>query len=250
MTRHTMKKYIRNYYEQFYQREKGGKGHRPDGKSLAVELGYPAGLIDSLPEEIWEDFLPCGNVLHCLHPRPGDRVLNLGCGAGVDSIALKLTSGAEFTVVNLDASTSALIKARGLAQRFFPGFEFEIVCADGDCLPFGPNRFEWIIVNGVFNLFPEKAEPIAEIYRVLKPGGVVAAADLCRRGILPDYFASEPDAWVWCMSGALSQDKLNSAFTACGFTKLAFFPENMDEYFDRVTFAFRKDGRPCARQPW
>jgi len=220
------------------------------GKSLAVELGYPTGLIDPLPEEIWEDFLPCGNVVPCLHPKPGDRVLNLGCGAGVDSIALKLSMGTELTVVNLDVSIWALIKARGLAKRFFPGLEFEIVCADGDSLPFGQGSFEWVILNGAFNLFPEKGELIVELHRVLKPGGVAAGADLCRRGVLPDYFASEPDAWVWCMSGALSQDELNSAFTTCGFTKLDLVSENMDEYFDRAIFAFRKDGRPCARQPW
>jgi SAM-dependent methyltransferase len=235
-----MKKYVQNYYEQLYQDKKGGKVFQSGGKSLAVELGYPAGLIDSLPDEIWEYFLPCGNVLPFLHPKPGERVLNLGCGAGIDSIALKLSLGAELTVVNLDASMSALRKVRGLAERPFPGFEFESVCADGEGLPFGPGSFEWVILNGVFNLFPEKNELITELQRVLKPGGVAAGADLCRRGVLPDYFASEPDAWAWCMSGAMSLDELNTAFEACGFTKLHFISENMDECFDRAVFAFRK----------
>ncbi len=241
-----MKKHIQNYYEQLYQGKKGGKAHPLGGKSLAMELGYPAGLVDSLPEMIWEDFLPCGNLLPYLYPKPGDRVLNLGCGAGVDSVVLKLCFGAELTVVNLDASMSALIKARGLAGRFLPGLEFEFVCADGDSLAFRAGSFEWIILNGVFNLFPEKSGLIAELYRVLKPGGVAAGADLCRRGILPDYFASEPDAWAWCMSGALSRDELSAAFEAGGFTKLDLVHENMDEYFDRATFAFRKIANPAS----
>jgi len=68
----------------------------------------------------------------------------------------------------------------------------------------------------------------------------VAGADLCRRGILPDYFASEPDAWAWCMSGALSQNGLSAVFEAGGFAKLVRVQENMDEFFDRTVFAFRK----------
>jgi SAM-dependent methyltransferase len=238
-----LKKHIRKYYEQLYQGEKRIKAHGLGGKTLAMELGYPAGLIDCLPGEIWEDFLPCGNVLHYLHAKPGDRVLNLGCGAGIDSIILKLCAGAEFRIVNLDSAIPALTKACALAGRSFPGLEFEFVCADGDRLPFRPCSFEWIILNGVFNLFPDKGELIVELYRVLKPGGIVTGADLCRRVILPDYFASDPDAWAWCMSGALSQNELSAAFEAEGFAKLALVPENMDEYFDRTVFAFRKRSR-------
>ncbi len=241
-----MKKHIRKYYEDFYQGKKGAKVLPLAGRSLAVELDYPAGFIDSIPEEIWEDFLPCGNVVPYIHPKPGDRVLNLGCGAGVDSIVLKLSAGADLAIVNLDSAIPALIKACGLAGRFFPDPGFEFICADGCSLPLGTSSFEWIILNGVFNLFPEKGELIAELYRVLKSGGVVAGADLCRRVILPDYFASEPDAWAWCMSGALSQDELSAAFEAGGFTELDLVRENMDDYFDRTVFAFRKSGRQDA----
>jgi len=78
-----MKRHAKKYYDQLYRGKKGAGFSGLGGKILAVELGYPAGLIDCLPDEIWEDFLPCGNVLHYLHPKPGDRVLNLGCGAGI-----------------------------------------------------------------------------------------------------------------------------------------------------------------------
>jgi ubiquinone/menaquinone biosynthesis C-methylase UbiE len=244
-----LKKHIRKYYEQLYLRKKGVMAHGLGGKPLAVELGYPAGLIDCLPDEIWEDSLPCGNVLHYVHPKPGDRVLNLGCGAGIDSIILKLSAGAEFRIVNRDSAIPVLIKAYAMAGRSFPGLKLEFVCADGGNLPFRPGSFEWIILNGVFNLFPEKGELIVELYRVLKPGGVVAGADLCRRGILPDYFASEPDAWAWCMSGALSQNGLSAVFEAGGFTTRDLVAENMDEYFDRTVFAFRKTGLYSGTPP-
>ena len=172
----TMKKHIREFYEQLYLR--GSDGARGlGGKALAVELGYPAGLIDLLPGEMWEIFLPCGYVLPNVDPKDGDRVLNLGCGAGVDSILLKLSSRAAFTVVNLDTAMPALGKARGSLLRSFPGQGFEFLCGEGCSLPFGPGSFDWIILNGVFNLFPEKGELIEEMNRVLRPGGIVAGAD-------------------------------------------------------------------------
>ena len=116
-------------------------------------------------------------------------------------------------------------------------------------LPFGPGSFEWIMLNGVFNLFPEKGELIEEIGRVLEPGGIVAGADLCRRVILPGYFAAEPDAWAWCMSGALAQEELIEAFEAGGFSTLDMAAENMDEFFDRAVFTFRKNGGREQQNP-
>jgi SAM-dependent methyltransferase len=235
-----MKKYIREFYEQLYQGQKSARMHGLGGRRLALELGYPAGLIDLLPDVIWEDFLSCGNVLPYLNPRLGDRVLNLGSGAGVDSLALELLTGARLATINLDAALPVLDKGSRLVKKFFPAFDFWFVCADGESLPFGHGSFEWVVLNGVLNLFVDKDQLTAELYRVLKPGGIVAGADLCRRSTLPDYFATEPDAWAWCMSGAMSQDELSAAFEAAGFTTIDMLPENMDEYFDRMLFSFRK----------
>ncbi len=235
-----MKKHIRKFYEQLYLRGNGG-ARGLGGKALAVELGYPAGLIDLLPGEMWEVFLPCGNILPNIDPKDGDRVLNLGCGAGVDSILLKLSSRAEFTVVNLDTAFAALAKAREAAPRSSPGHGFEFIGGEGSSLPFVPGSFDWVILNGVLNLFPEKGELIEEMNRVLRPEGIVAGADLCRRVILPGYFADVPDAWAWCMSGAASREELIEAFEAGGFSKLNASAENMDEFFDRVVFTFRKN---------
>lgn len=251
-----MKRHIRQYYERLYLAG-SRRAQLLGGRPLALELGYPSDLIDSVPDEMWEDFLPCGNILACIDPKDGDMVLNLGCGAGVDSLLLKLSACAEFTVVNLDTAFAALIKARGAAlsplfsrggQWGFSGQGFEFICADGSGLPFGPASFEWIILNGVLNLFPEKGELIEEMNRVLKPGGIVAGADLCRRVILPGYFAAEPDAWAWCMSGAMAREELIEAFETGGFSKLDAAAENMDEFFDRAVFSFRKTGSAKGRE--
>ncbi|MDR3569333.1 MAG: methyltransferase domain-containing protein [Syntrophobacteraceae bacterium] len=236
-----IKSHIRQFYEQRYRGESGG-ARGLGGKPLAVELGYPPELIDSIPGETWEDFFPCGYVLSALDPKGGDRVLNLGCGAGVDSLLVKICARVEFQVVNLDTAFSALVKAKRAARSVSSGRGFEFICADGGSIPFEPGSFEWVILNGVFNLFPQKEELIEELHRVLKPGGIVAGADLCRKGILPGYFAEEPDAWAWCMSGAVTGEELTRAFQARGFTHLGMAAENMDEFFDRAVFTFRKNG--------
>ncbi len=233
-----MKKHIRKFYESLYR---GGSGPAlgVGGKPLAVELGYPPGLIDLLPDEVWADFLPCGNILPGIDPKGKDMILNLGGGAGVDSLLIKFSSSAEVTLVNLDTAFPALVKASGWARQLFSGSGFEFVCADGGRLPFGPGCFDWVILNGVFNLFPEKGELIEEINRVLKPGAIVAGADLCRRQALPGYFAEQPDAWAWCMNGALAREELIEAFEAAGFSTLGMACENMDEFFARAVFTFR-----------
>ncbi len=236
-----MKKHIRDFYERLYL---VGSGCAPGlgGKPLARELGYPDALIDLLPPEVWEDFLPCGNVISRIEPKEGERVLNLGCGAGVDSIFLKMSSRASFTVVNIDTAFPALLKARAGALRSGLQGGFELICAEGGGLPFAAASFDWIILNGVFNLFADKGELIGEMGRVLKPAGRVAGADLCRKVTLPDYFSEVPDAWAWCMSGAVREAELIEAFEARGFSKLELRAEAMDEFFDRAVFTFRKNG--------
>ncbi len=210
------------------------------GKPLALELGYPRRLVESLPDKLWKDFLPCGNVLSLIRPKDGDRVLNLGCGAGVDSILLKMSRSARFSVFNLDTAYPALVKARDAARGLVSGQGFHVMCSEATALVFPSDFFDWIMLNGVFNLIPDKGELIEEINRVLKPGAILAGADLCRKLTLPGYFASEPDAWAWCMSGALSRKELVELFENGGFSLLSTVGENMDEFFDRVVFSFRK----------
>ncbi len=232
-----LKSHIRKYYNELYSGEKCAGVPVTCGRSLAAELGYPQGLIEDIPEEIWEDFLPCGNVLGFLYPEPGEVLLNLGCGVGVDSFGLA-ENGVR--VVGLDTAMSALIKASRFAKKVFPNGALDFLCADGGMLPFEAGTFDAVILNGVFNLFPDKRELIVELCRVLKEGGKVIGADLCRRINLPDYFTTEPDAWAWCMSGALSKQELSAAFMDSGFKKIELTSEKMDDFFDRSLFVFQR----------
>ncbi len=236
-----MKDFIVGYYEELYGEEgRGSIAPGVSGQALAADLGYPEALLRVIPAELWADFLPCGNVLPLLELRPGDVVLNLGCGVGIDSLALGLAHGTHVEVINLDTAFRALQKGRDCSRRVLPDFRFIPVCADGSHLPFGPETFDAVILNGVFNLFEDKRELAVELQRVVKHGGRVAGADLCRRVELPGYFAAEPEAWAWCMSGALATEELRALFQTSGFREIELVSEIMDDYFDRVLFVFRK----------
>jgi len=236
----TMKKHISNFYETIYRANAGKKHPVLTGKHLATELGYPGRALESIPAELWDDFLPCGNPLPYLDPARGDLLLNLGCGAGVDSLALMLDKSTGFRAVNLDIVFHVLSKTSKTAQAPTPASMPDRVCADAEALPFVRECFKWVILNGVLNLFSDKSRLISEISRVVASGGMVAGADLCRTAPLPAYFMDEPDAWAWCMSGALTEEELTASFASAGFERSAFEPQKLDEFFDRAVFVFEK----------
>lgn len=238
-----MKRHVRQYYTGLYDGDFRPGPPVTRGKVLAGQLGYPLELLETIPDDLWEDFLPCGNVLPCLHPRPGQKILNVGCGAGIDSLALLLTSGFPLKVVNLDIVFPILARASRRVRGILPGCSPDWICAEGEILPFAEGIFDSVILNGVFNLFTDKRRFIEELGRVLRKGAVLAGADLCRKTALPDYFSSEPDAWAWCMSGALSARELETAFQSGGFRKTGAVAEQMDAYFDRVVFSFERAER-------
>ncbi len=235
-----MKDHTKKYFERLYREGQGARRPAITGKALAADLGYSRAIIQSIPEELWEDFLPCGHLLPYVLPENGDSVLNLGSGAGIDSLALRLSGGAGFGIVNMDIVFSVLEKAARTARLRFPDLQFDWICADGEGLPFLSGAFQWVVMNGVLNLCTDKEKLATGLGRVLGAGGTVAGADLCRKGTLPDYFREEADAWAWCMSGALSEAELESLFRSAGFKRVELVSERMDELFDRTVFVYRK----------
>jgi arsenite methyltransferase len=225
-----LKRHIQNYYKALYDGEISCHVPILSGKGLAGFLGYPLHLLHFIPDTGWDEFFPCGNPLPFLNPSPGEWVLNLGCGAGIDSLALLTTCGIPLNVVSMDIVMGILEKASRMASRCLPPHmnlpnrTLHCVCADGSDLPFEPHRFDWIVMNGVFNLFPDKAALLTELFRVLRP----------------DYFSNEWDSWAWCMSGAFTEERLSMLFKHGGFEQDRMIREKPDDLFYRVVFSCRK----------
>jgi SAM-dependent methyltransferase len=160
----------------------------PVGPDSARRLGYPSSEIDSLPLTATESFAGVGNPFSLGEPRPGQSVLDLGCGAGMDSILAAWRVGPG-TVIGVDMVEEMLAKARRNATTagvcntdFRPG--------RADALPVSAESVDVVITNGVFNLCVDKPRVVAEIFRVLRPGGRLQMADiLLEPNVTPEELA-------------------------------------------------------------
>lgn len=156
----------------------------PTGKGGMARQGYPMDIIDGLPEEVLTDFCGVGNPFSLGPLYPGDAVLDIGCGAGVDSLVAARIVGPGGRVVGIDVTFAMLEKARAhLARLDRPQVSFQV--ADAEALPFPENDFDAVISNGVFNLSLNKAKALQETHRVLKPGGRLMLADMFLVAALP-----------------------------------------------------------------
>lgn len=161
----------------------------------AVQLGYDDDWRTGVPEDVVDRVVGVGNPF-LVHPvRPGNRVLDLGCGAGFDvRVAAKLV-GSDGIVVGLDLTRELVV----LATRSVVTDETRSVVAfvegDVEALPFADSSFDVVISNGVLNLMPNKRLAFREINRVLAVAGVFAAADLLRTDTVPPEVLSRPEAW-------------------------------------------------------
>lgn len=247
MRHETIKTHIHRYYTRLFAENQNLRLPIKTGRELAESLGYPLHLLPTVTDEHWNKFLPCGNVLPLLRPSPGDRLLNLGCGAGIDAFALAATHGGAIEVVNLDivfavvhyASSAPLGAAREAAK------DLHWICGDGETLPLRSASFDWVLINGALNLFPEKTRVLGEIWRVLKPCGCLVGADLCAADAVPECFHEQLDAWAWCMSGAFSEAELLELFASCRFQPLHMEPRGERDWLYPVVFSCRKT--PCDR---
>jgi arsenite methyltransferase len=149
----------------------------PVGPDSAKRLGYDAAEIDALPPRVTESFAGVGNPLALGDPRPGEVVLDLGCGAGLDSILAARRVGPTGRVIGVDMTGPMVEKARANASAVSIG-NAEFHRGEADRLPVGDGSVDVVISNGVFNLCPDKPRALAEVFRVLRPGGRLQMADI------------------------------------------------------------------------
>jgi len=166
----------------------------PVGRGFAEAVGYPASLLDALPVRAAAAFAGVACPVPHAKLRPGERVIDLGCGAGLDTLYAARLVQPGGKVIGLDIAPDMIARARAaIAEAGIDHAEARLV--DGRRLPVEDGWADAVIVNGVFNLTPNKSALIAEVFRVLKPGGRLVAAEIVLAAPLPPGEGETLDDW-------------------------------------------------------
>jgi arsenite methyltransferase len=168
--------------------------HFHTGKPLALMLGYPEDVIDRLPSGTIASFAGTGNPFSMGDLRPGESVLDIGCGAGFDSFIAARQVGEAGRVISIDMTPAMLDKAAaGALESGLANIEFR----DGfaEALPIDDASVDVVISNGVINLCPDKMAVMQEVHRVLKPGGRIQIGDIVVHKEVPQDAKDDIDLW-------------------------------------------------------
>ena len=164
------------------------------GRAMAESAGYSADLLDSLPALSVDAFAGVSNVGAFADIPAGARVLDIGCGAGLDSLIAARKVGPDGCVIGIDFSDTMLERAqRAALVASIENVEFRR--ADAEEIPIDDESVDLVLVNGLFNLNSDRTKIFAEIARVLKPGGSIFASELIVREPLPEEFLNDPANW-------------------------------------------------------
>lgn len=164
--------------------------------------------------------LGCGVPTDLAGIEPGDAVLDLGSGAGLDVFTARHITGPDGRVVGVDFTPEMIRKARANATTL--GFD-NVTFAEGDIenLPLEADQFDIVISNCVLNLVPDKSAAFAEMLRVLRPGGHFCVSDIVVRGVLPDAVRRSAEMYAGCVGGAIEEADYLAMLRDAGFDDVA-----------------------------
>jgi SAM-dependent methyltransferase len=199
---------------------------------------YNVALLEGLPADTVNLSLGCGDPVSIASLRPGETVLDLGSGGGIDCFLAARQVGAEGYVIGVDMTPAMLDKANASKARMgIANVEFRQ--GQIEALPVADCSVDVVMSNCVINLSPDKAAVFAEIFRVLKPGGRVSISDIVTEGDFSAELRADADKWAECVTGAIDAQVYTALMEAAGFTDI--------QIVDRVEAAER--GIYFAPQP-
>jgi arsenite methyltransferase len=182
------------------------------------QLGYSAAEVASVPEGS-NLGLGCGNPVAIASIRPGETVLDLGSGAGFDCFLAARQLDGTGRVIGVDMTPAMIAKARHNARKAnYGNVEFRL--GEIEALPVADNSIDLVISNCVINLSPEKPRVFREAFRVLKPGGRLAVADVVAITALPERIRTELNAIGGCIGGAALVEDLKRMLNDAGFVRV------------------------------
>src|SRR6266540_3437672 len=194
----------------------GPASSRGDCDPITSKL-YEAGETAELPAEAVAASLGCGNPTALAELSPGEIVLDLGSGGGIDVLLSAKRVGPTGKAYGLDMTDEMLALARE-NQRKAGVDNVEFLRGEIENIPLPDNSVDVVISNCVINLSADKRRVLAETFRVLKPGGRFAVSDIVRRRPLPPAVLRSVELWAGCVSGALEENEYKSLLSEVGST--------------------------------
>ncbi len=190
--------------------------HFETGQELADRLGYDPDTLSNVPDEAIDSFAGVGYYFEAAALDPGEAVLDLGSGSGMDSFYAAMAVTETGSVTGVDMTTEQVEKANDLAvDNGFHNVSFRQGYIED--LPFEDESFDVAISNGVINLSSEKDRVFEEAHRVLRPDGRLALSDIISERQLPESIKSDADLWAACIGGAEQVDSYTRMIETAGF---------------------------------
>src|SRR5687768_7603902 len=199
-------------------------------RAVAEAFGYTPEELASIPAEA-NMGLSCGNPTATARLRPGEVVVDLGCGGGLDVFLAAAKVGPTGKAIGIDMTSEMLELARRNAAKGGDGrpiTNVEFHQATIDNLPLADSSIDCVISNCVINLAPDKPAVFREIARVLKPGGRLAASDIALKQPLPAELGQDLMAYVGCIAGAIPIEEYRRQLTAAGFAAVEVLDTGAD----------------------
>ena len=180
-----------------------------------------------LPDDVTNLSLGCGDPVTLASLKPGETVLDLGSGGGIDCFLAAKRVGDKGFVIGVDMTSQMVEKARlNKANMGIDNVEFRL--GEIEHLPAADESVDVVISNCVINLSPDKPQVFREAYRVLRPGGRLSVSDIVTAGDLPDEIKTNLSAWAGCIAGALDVNDYTAAIENAGFRNIELSPVFLD----------------------
>jgi arsenite methyltransferase len=197
-----------------------GEFHFEMGRPLAERLGYPASDLDRIPADAITSFAGVGYYFHLAGLRPGETVVDLGSGSGMDTFVAALHVGERGRVIGIDMTDEQRAKAERL--RDADGFH-NVGYVKGyiEAVPLPDASADVVISNGVINLATDKGKVFGEAARLLKSGGRLAISDIVTEVQLPESIVCNSTLWAECVVGASVEEDYLQMFRSAGFDEIS-----------------------------
>jgi arsenite methyltransferase len=193
------------------------------GRPLAAKSGYPSAIVDALPDRAVESFAGVNNPFSLRDLQRGERVVDVGSGAGFDVFIAASLVGKEGRVVGVDMTPEMLAKSRETAEALGLG-QVEFREGLAEALPIEDNWADVVISNGVINLCADKRAVFEEVHRVLRPGGALQFADVAIGRPVPAEAQCDMELRTFCIVGGLSLVDWQKTLEESGFVDVVIGP--------------------------